>query len=83
MSEKNTLKGTRVCFLCVRLIKVPIQKKSENLLNAPRTTINSDPYIDTLRKLKAIMRRVRPYLDMSKVGLQQDNARPHTSLKTR
>ena len=47
------------------------------------TTINSDVYIDTLRKLKARLRRVRPHLDMSKVLLQHDNARPHTSLKTR
>ena len=47
------------------------------------TTINSDAYIDTLRKLKAKLRRVRPHLDMSKVLLQHDNAKPHTSLKTR
>ena len=47
------------------------------------TTINSDVYIDTLRKLKARLRRVRPHLDMSKVLLQHDNARPHTSLKIR
>ena len=47
------------------------------------TTINSDVYIDTLRKLKARLRRVRPPLDMFKVLLQHDNARPHTSLKTR
>ena len=47
------------------------------------TTIKSDVYIDTLRKLKARRRRVRPHLDMSKVLLQHDNARSHTSLKTR
>ena len=47
------------------------------------TTITSDVYIDTLRKLKARLRRVRPHLDISKVLLQHDNARPHTSLKTR
>ena len=47
------------------------------------TTINADVYIDNLRKLKARLRRVRPYLDMSKVLLQHDNARSHTSLKTR
>ena len=45
-------------------------------------TINSDVYIDTLKKLKARIRRVRPALKMS-VLLQHDNARPHTSLKTR
>ena len=47
------------------------------------TTINSDVYIDTLLKPKARLRRVRPHLNMSKVMLQHDNARPHTSLKTR
>ena len=45
-------------------------------------TINSDVYIDTLKKLKARIRRVRPALEMSKILLQHDNARPHTSLKT-
>ena len=48
-----------------------------------RATINSDVYIDTLKKLKARVRRVRPALEMSKVFLQYENARPHTSLKTR
>ena len=50
------------------------------------TTINSDVYVGTLRKLKARPKRVRPHLEMSKVLLQvllqHDNARPHTSLKT-
>ena len=46
------------------------------------TTINSDVYINTLKKLKARMQRVQPALEMSKVLLQHDNARPHTSLKT-
>ena len=46
-------------------------------------TINLDVYIDTLIKLKARIRRIRPALEMSKVLLQHDNARPHTSLKTR
>ena len=45
-------------------------------------TINSDLYIDTLKKLKARIQRVQPALEMSKVLLQHDNARPHTSLKT-
>ena len=48
-----------------------------------RATINANFYIDTLKKLKARIRRVRPALEMSKVLLQHDNARPHTSLKTR
>ena len=46
-------------------------------------TINSDVYIDTLKKLKARIRRVPSALEMSKVLLQHNNARPHTSLKTR
>ena len=46
-------------------------------------TINSDVYIHTLKKLKARIQRVRPVLKMSKVLLQHDNARPHTSLKIR
>ena len=41
-------------------------------------TINSGVYIDTLKKLKARIQRVRPALEMSKVLLQHDNARPHT-----
>ena len=46
------------------------------------TTINSDVCIDTLKKLKARIRRVRPASEMSKVLLEHDNTRPHTSLKT-
>ena len=46
-------------------------------------TINSDAYIDTLKSLKARMRRVRPAFEMSKILLQHDNSRPHTNLKTR
>ena len=45
-------------------------------------TINSDVYINTLKKLKARIRRVRPALEMSMVLLQHDNTRPHISLKT-
>ena len=46
-------------------------------------TINSDVYIDILKKLKAKTQRVRPALEISKVLLQHDNARPHISLKSR
>ena len=46
-------------------------------------TINSDVYIDTLKKFKARIRRVRSALEMSKVLLQHKNARPHISLKPR
>ena len=48
-----------------------------------RATINLDVYIDTLKKLKARIRRVQSALKMPKVLLQHDNARPHTSLKPR
>ena len=45
-------------------------------------TINSEVYIETLRKLKAKIRRVWPNLDMANVFLQHDNAPPHTSIRT-
>ena len=44
-------------------------------------TINSDIYIDTLKKLKAKIQRVQLALKISRVLLQHDNAKPHTSLK--
>ena len=43
---------------------------------------NSEVYIETLRKLKAKIRRVWPNLDMANVLLQHDNAHPHTSIRT-
>ena len=46
-------------------------------------TINSEAYIETLQKLKARIRRVRPNLEMNKILLQHDNARPHASIRTR
>ena len=46
-------------------------------------TVNSEAYIQTLKKLKARIRRVRPNLDMDRVLFQHDNARPHTSARTR
>ena len=45
-------------------------------------TINSEVDIETLRKLKAKIRRVWPNLDMANVLLQHDNARSHTSIRT-
>ena len=45
-------------------------------------TINSKVYIETFKKLKAKIRRVRPNLDMANVLLQHDNAHPHTSIRT-
>ena len=47
----------------------------------PGQTINSDRYIATLTKLKARISRVRPEKKTTFL-LQNDNARPHTSLKT-
>ena len=47
------------------------------------TTINSGAHVGILRKLRARLKRVRPHLEMSKILLQYNNARPHTSLKTR
>ena len=47
------------------------------------TTINSDAYVGSLRKLKARLKRVRSNLKMSKLLLQHDNTRPHIGLKTR
>jgi len=49
---------------------------------AKGTTINSDAYVQTLKKLYARLRRVRPNRQMKDVLLQHDNARPHTSLRT-
>ena len=45
-------------------------------------TINSDLYIQTLKKLQKRFRRVRPHKDVAEILLQHDNARPHVSLKT-
>ena len=47
------------------------------------TTINSDAYVDTSRKLKATLKRFRSNLEMSNFASQYDNARLRTSLKTR
>jgi hypothetical protein len=43
-------------------------------------TINSERYVETLQKLKARVRRVRP--DMELLFLHHDNERPHTSAQT-
>ncbi|KAF6027711.1 hypothetical protein EB796_013984 [Bugula neritina] len=50
---------------------------------AKGTTINSEAYIETLRKLKTRLKRYRPNVNVATVLLQHDNARPHTSLRTR
>jgi len=58
-------------------------RKGVILLNflEPGQTINSDHYIVILTKLKARISRVRPEKKITFL-LQQDNTRPHTSLKT-
>ena len=47
------------------------------------STIDSDRYIQTLKKLKARIYRARPALEMQRVLFHHDNAPPHTSGKTR
>jgi hypothetical protein len=42
-------------------------------------TINSDPYIQSLKTLQKLF---RPHKHVAEVLLQHDNARQHTSLKT-
>jgi transposase len=46
-------------------------------------TINSDVYVETLKKLKKRFRKVRPNKDVTKVLLHHDNSRPYTNLHTR
>lgn len=46
------------------------------------TTINSDAYVTTLKKLQARLSRVRPHRQKQDVLLLHDNARPHVSQKT-
>ena len=45
--------------------------------------MDSDMYIQTLRKLKARILRMRPGLPMQRVLFHHDNAPSHTSAKTR
>ncbi|GFS19638.1 histone-lysine N-methyltransferase SETMAR [Elysia marginata] len=46
-------------------------------------TVNSDSYIDTLKRLRARILRVRPDMDIGNVLLLHDNARLHTSIRPR
>ncbi|GFS26998.1 histone-lysine N-methyltransferase SETMAR [Elysia marginata] len=46
-------------------------------------TVNSDSYIDTLKRLWARILEVRPDMDIGNVPLLLDNARPHTEIRTR
>ncbi|GFR59852.1 histone-lysine N-methyltransferase SETMAR [Elysia marginata] len=46
-------------------------------------TVNSDSYIDILKRLWARILRVRPDMDIGNVLLLHDNARTHTSIRTR
>ena len=45
-------------------------------------TITADRYIATLRKLKRAVKRKRPGLELDRVLLQHDSARPHSALRT-
>ena len=47
------------------------------------STINSEAYVKTLNKLRNRFRRVRSDKNPAEILLQHDNARPHTSLRTR
>ncbi|GFR64378.1 mariner transposase [Elysia marginata] len=46
-------------------------------------TVNSDSYIDTLKRLQVRILRMRPDMDIGNVLLLHDNARPHSSIRTR
>ncbi|GFR75311.1 histone-lysine N-methyltransferase SETMAR [Elysia marginata] len=46
-------------------------------------TVNSDSYIDTLKRLRARVLRVRPDMDTGNVLLLHDNAQTHTSIRRR
>ena len=48
----------------------------------PGRTINSDRYIQALRKLKRAIRDKRPGIDIKDITIHHDNARPHTSKAT-
>lgn len=48
----------------------------------PGTTINAERYCKTLQKLKRALKDKRPELRDQDVQLLQDNARPHTALRT-
>jgi len=46
-------------------------------------SFNSDAYIKTLKKIRELFQRVRADKNLSEMLLQHDNAKPHTSVKTR
>ncbi|GFS13874.1 transposase [Elysia marginata] len=46
-------------------------------------TVNSDSYMDTLKRLWARILRVRLDMDIGNVILLHDNARPRKSIRTR
>lgn len=45
-------------------------------------TVNSERYIETLKKLREAIRRKRPNKNLTAINVHHDNARPHTSLAT-
>ena len=76
LSQKSAGKNMATVFWDAQgLILVDFMPRGE--------TISSEAYIETLQKLKTKIRRVRPNLETNKVLLQHDNARPHTSMRTR
>ncbi|GFR64144.1 transposase [Elysia marginata] len=46
-------------------------------------TVNSDSYVETLKRLQARILRVRPDMEIGNVLLLHHNAQPHTSIRTR
>ncbi|KAJ4451319.1 hypothetical protein ANN_02780 [Periplaneta americana] len=73
-------------FLPVRKVMATLFFDSEGFLLVDiiphGTTINSDAYVATLKKLQARMSRVRPHPEKQDVLLLHDNARSHVSHKT-
>jgi Transposase. len=45
-------------------------------------TVNSDAYITTVSELRNHFKQVWPHKNLKGILLQNDNARPHASLKT-
>ncbi|GFS22344.1 mariner transposase [Elysia marginata] len=45
--------------------------------------VNSDSYIDTLKRLQSRILRARPEMGIGNVLFLHDNARTHTSIRTR
>jgi hypothetical protein len=61
----------------------PATANTPDMLMPSGATINSEAYMNTLSKLEKRFRRVRSGKNPTEMLLQHDNARPHTSLRTR